>query len=380
MKKKIHYCFIASSFDRTDPLIIYRQGKYLASSGFRVTYIVSDNYAEEYKFGIDIIPSGYTPNSRIKRIFFTKKYLFKKAMYVSADIYQISEPAQISLGLKLKMKGKQIVFNMRENYPATMNEKYYIPKIFRKTAALLLEKYMCKTLKKYNAIFAVTSNIVNIIKKEWECNHTFLITNYPTIDTSFNLTFDEYKNRGDVLCYIGTIYSISRQEIMFQALEDIPEIQYLIAGKFDENYKNLLDTLYWSKVNFIDGFKKEEMSKILAKASISNTLRDFSKTGSPNGSLGVIKIFESMEAAIPVLFSNVPVYQDIVEKYKCGICVNPNDPKEIKQALEYLINNKEEAYKMGQNGRKAVIEEYNWDNQYKLYEQVIKNLIINENN
>ena len=44
----------------------------------------------------------------------------------------------------------------------------------------------------------------------------------------------------------------------------------------------------------------------------SNTLRDFSRTGSPNGSFGVLKIFESMEAGLPVLLSDVKCYREIV--------------------------------------------------------------------
>lgn len=47
--------------------------------------------------------------------------------------------------------------------------------------------------------------------------------------------------------------------------------------------------------------------------TISNTLRDFSRTGSPNGSFGVLKIFESMEAGLPVLLSDVKCYREIVE-------------------------------------------------------------------
>ena len=63
-----------------------------------------------------------------------------------------------------------------------------------------------------------------------------------------------------------------------------------------------------------------------------------------------------------------------LSKYHCGICVNPNDPVQIERAIRYLIDNKREAYLMGQNGRRAVLEEYNWENQAKKYIQVIKEL------
>ena len=128
-------------------------------------------------------------------------------------------------------------------------------------------------------------------------------------------------------------------------------------------------------MDFAGPFKKEEISTVFSKMTISNTLRDFSRTGSPNGSFGVLKIFESMEAGLPVLLSDVKCYREIVEKYNCGICVDPHNVDEIKAAIETLTTNKEMAYLMGQNGRKAVLEEYSWDKEFEKYEDTITKII-----
>ena len=69
----------------------------------------------------------------------------------------------------------------------------------------------------------------------------------------------------------------------------------------------------------INGFKREELPSIINQAVIGNVVRDFSKTGSPNGSSSVIKIYETMEAGVPVILSKVPLYEKMVEKYHCGI-------------------------------------------------------------
>ena len=65
---------------------------------------------------------------------------------------------------------------------------------------------------------------------------------------------------------------------------------------------------------------------------------------------------------------------EIVEKYNCGICVDPHNSQQIKEAIQYLVENKEMAYQMGQNGRRAVLEEYNWESQAKLYIEVLTNI------
>lgn len=82
-----------------------------------------------------------------------------------------------------------------------------------------------------------------------------------------------------------------------------------------------------------------------------------------------------MEAAIPVILSKVPLYEAMVEKYHCGICCDPHNIDEIRAAVKYLLTHKKEAYEMGQNGRKAVIQEFSWDIIKKDYIKIIKELV-----
>jgi glycosyltransferase involved in cell wall biosynthesis len=73
-----------------------------------------------------------------------------------------------------------------------------------------------------------------------------------------------------------------------------------------------------------------------------------------------VKMFEYMSAGIAVIASNFPVFKKIVEDNQCGICVDPNIPNEISAAIDYLVTNSNEAYKMGENGKRAVEEKYQW--------------------
>ena len=43
--------------------------------------------------------------------------------------------------------------------------------------------------------------------------------------------------------------------------------------------------------------------------------------------------------------------------------MDPLNPEEIAQAIEYLLDHPDEARQMGENGRKAVQEKYNWENE-----------------
>ena len=54
MEQKQHICFISQNFPRRDSLIVYRQGKSLVESGFKVSYIVCDGKPDEVRYGIEI--------------------------------------------------------------------------------------------------------------------------------------------------------------------------------------------------------------------------------------------------------------------------------------------------------------------------------------
>ena len=65
----------------------------------------------------------------------------------------------------------------------------------------------------------------------------------------------------------------------------------------------------------------------------------------------------------------------MVDKHRCGICVDPESVDEIAHALTYLRDHPDEAREMGENGRRAVKEEFNWGVEEKkllaLYEDIL---------
>jgi glycosyltransferase involved in cell wall biosynthesis len=88
-------------------------------------------------------------------------------------------------------------------------------------------------------------------------------------------------------------------------------------------------------------------------------------------------MFEYMMAGIPVITSDIPLWKNIIESNNCGIAVNPLNPKDISDAVQYIIDNPDEAEQMGQNGIKAVKEKYNWsieeDKLFNVYSYLLKN-------
>jgi glycosyltransferase involved in cell wall biosynthesis len=63
--------------------------------------------------------------------------------------------------------------------------------------------------------------------------------------------------------------------------------------------------------------------------------------------------------------SNSTLWKKIVENGNCRICADPLDPKEIANAINYLLSNDDMARIMGENGRKLIETKYNWENEEK---------------
>jgi len=368
-------CIIGSNLNRQDARIFWRQGLSLVSAGYSVTYIVSDNEPEEIINKIKIIPTRFLANSRIKRLLFSKKYFYRKAIEVNSDLYQISSPELIGIGIKLKKRGKKVIFDLREDYTSFVREMTWIPTSFlRLIISNLAKMYLNKTLNKYHAVIGVTPNIFENLKIS--ASITCVVTNYPNITNTSETSIADYLKRKNNICYIGSVYRKSNQNIIFNVIQGFQDLNYTIMGNIEQNLKlELSEIPYWSKINYIQSWSKLELQKVLKCATIGNAIIDYSPNlGYKKGSLGVIKLFEYMEAGIPVICTDFILWKEIINKYKCGICVNPKNENEIRSAISYLLNNKIEAFQMGQNGRRAILEEYNWESQSIKYKQIINKL------
>lgn len=371
----MHICFVTSAFGRNDSLIVYRQGKSLVEDGHKVTYALCDGKPEEMKFGIRMLSVGEKQKSLRDRILVNNRQLRKFVDSFDADIYQISEPELLQLALHLKRRGKKVVFNLREYYPDYYARKFKNT-IARKLTFYLCEKYFRYVAKRIDAVFSCMPEMHDYIIKVMPCKYFVDVANFPIVNSDFSLSYEDYCKRDNVINYFGSIYTISCQETVIEALPSFPNLKYVLAGVFyQKSYQEKLMAMPgWSQVEFINGFDRKDLPIIINRSVIGNVLRDFTKTETPEGSYSIIKIFETMEAAVPIIIPRIKLYEEMINKYHCGICVDPYSVEEVKSAIKYLLENKQEAYQMGQNGRKAVIEEFSWNSQYKNYHQVLRQL------
>jgi glycosyltransferase involved in cell wall biosynthesis len=72
------------------------------------------------------------------------------------------------------------------------------------------------------------------------------------------------------------------------------------------------------------------------------------------------KLFEYMSAELPVIASDFPLWREIVADTGAGICVDPESPDAIAAAIRDLLRDESAMERMGNAGRQAVLNTYNW--------------------
>lgn len=165
-------------------------------------------------------------------------------------------------------------------------------------------------------------------------------------------------------------------------------LEYLL-----ETAKEMADN---EKVQFVlvgDGVEKKHLQAFAAEEKLENVtfLPPVSKYSVPNlveyfdccyigvkdsplyrFGIAMNKIFDSMMAGKPMVYAvNAP--NNYAREYRCGITVKPEDVNSIKAGIEKLLSmSQEERDKLGENGRRAVLENFEYSVLAKKFLEVLK--------
>lgn len=355
---KIKIVHLTSVHPRYDTRIFFKECIALKNMiDCEFSLIVADNLGNEVKDGINILDVGKV-NGRINRFINTTKNILNKALEIDGDIYHFHDPELIPIGLKLKKKGKKVIFDIHENIALQILDKDYIPNFLRKIISNLYRKYEVMNLNKFDALVLAEHSYSNYYEK---LNKNIeIILNMPDIEPLKEFISEE-RNKNEIF-YIGGISNNRGYDVTIDALkilkEKIPDIFMHYIGPYSEklinpNEINRLDKnlKLYGRIPLYIGLRYSKHAVV--GLSVLKPIGNYTKSYST-------KIFEYMALGLPVITSNFELYKNVIEKYNCGICINPLDSNELSDAIEYIIKHPEIAKEMGSNGRRIVAEKFNW--------------------
>lgn len=367
---RYHVCHLEITSLENMPRVI-RAADSASAAGNKVTVIGfgdSKEYHGYFFVGVE------HPASRFHRMTVTSKEMVRLACESDADIVQLHSPEFLCYVGRIKKAGKKVVFDSHEFYPLQIMEKPYIPKLLRKPVSKMYRQIETYALKHVDAVlYPCTVNGKDLFAGR--ARKTVKIENYSNPVASELIP--EHTVYSRAVIHAGGLTEARGITVLAQAVSRT-DASLILCGPFypPEYGEKVLSLCPEGQIEYMGNLSRERLFEQYARASIGIcTLHAVGQYALLDNMS--TKVYEYMQCGLPVIMSNFQCYQRINQKYNFGICVDPSNADEIAAAIRYLLDHPEEAKRMGENGRRAVKEAFNWGVEEKkllaLYEDILKN-------
>ncbi|KOR24082.1 glycosyltransferase family 4 protein [Clostridium sp. L74] len=385
---------------------IFEFAKQLKKFGHEVTILTAmPNYPEGEIFdgyrgkkivkeeldGINIVRTSIyatKDKSFVKRLrnylSFTFSSVFTGSKYIDNQDAIITESPPLFLGwsgyILSKRKKAKFIFNVSDLWPESAVKLDVLHNKFLIKASTWLEEFC---YKKAAAVTGQTKGIVdNIVSRGFDRNKVHLITN--GVDTEFF----KKENRDERLrekwglkdkfavCYAGIHGLAQGLEVIINAAELLKEerdIQFVFIGDGPEKSKlmTMVKEKKLTNVSFQPVQSKPNMPKIIA--SMDATVVPLKKLDLFKGALPS-KMFEALASELPIVLAVEGEAEKLINEASAGITVEPENAKEIAQAVLKLHKNRDIKERLGQNGRDYVIKNYSRESITRKLENILLKL------
>jgi len=155
--------------------------------------------------------------------------------------------------------------------------------------------------------------------------------------------------------------------------KDVPDVKLIIGGGGEllNHYRRLSGHMHLEEnVEFLGFVPEELVAKYYNKCDIF-LLPSVSKAQEGFGMV----LLEAMACGKPVICTKITGVAEDVRAEGAGLTVDHATPEELVEAISYLLQNRSEAVKMGEAGRKLVEEKYGWGEVARRIEDVYEELV-----
>jgi glycosyltransferase involved in cell wall biosynthesis len=358
--------------------IFHKEAKTLVKAGYDVTLIVQHD-RDEVVDGVRIMALARPPN-RFARIFSLTWRAFWLALRQHADIYHFHDPELLPWGWLLqKITHKPVIYDVHEYYSENILTKQWIPALLRRPISKIVDRGEKMIAKRLAGVITVNQHMEDLFKGLNK--NTIIAHNYPFRSFVERLNDKPLADSFTVI-YVGSVSKDRGYRIMVNAMQIVkekePRARCNIVGSLNRaglqrDFLSEEDILLRNGgIELVGRVPYGEIPRFLLESSIGwfplfPTLNYLKSTP--------IKLFEYMAARLPIVASDMGSIRGIIEDNNCGLLVNPRNSKAHAEAILYFFEHPEEARRMGENGRRAVLEKYNWENEekelLKLYEVLL---------
>ncbi|HNQ68447.1 MAG TPA: glycosyltransferase [Bacteroidales bacterium] len=279
--------------------------------------------------------------------------LFFLLMFSKADIFLSNDlDTLLANTFAARLKRKKLVYDSHELFtevPELADKK------LKKKIWLFVER-IC--IKKANRSYTVCQPIADYYNSLYDINMK-VVRNLP-VQKHITTDFDK---RDNILVYQGAINKDRGVDIMIKAVAAMENCKLYIAGKgnLEDKLKKMTEELdITDRIIFKGVLDFDSLHQLTQTAKIGFSLEQGNslnyKYALPN------KIFDYIQAGVPVICSDLPEMRKIVDNYSIGVAANIKDADELKELIIALLNDKAKLENYNANCIKAA-ELLNWENE-----------------
>lgn len=366
-KKKLSVAIVTSIHPDFDARI-WKHARLLATAGLDVHLICPWNVEPNSVVdGVTFHPFSKV-TSRSKRVFQIPIRLLPPLVKIirNVDIIHFHD-IDILPWMAFFSLFKTVVYDVHENYPEEMLVRDWVPNILR-TPLYYLVRYVQQMFS-----FLVRNIVLVAPSQEASFNFKYFRKIYLYNFASKALMSDakdDYENRKDVVVFIGSQHnnngSLLLLDIVEETIKRLPNIKFLATDRFsnqvfrDFYIKEIGRRHLDDSLRLIPNVKPHELMGVLngATIGISPNLRVKQQIDGIH-----TKIFEYMCAGIPMVVSDLPHQEEVINHSQAGILAQPESVDSFVSGIERLVNDREYARLLGLNGQKAFLEDYCYESQ-----------------
>ena len=351
-------CFLTSARRHDDTRIYYREAVTLHKAGYDVVIICPDCQTTDSQ-GIKFRLADVDRSKHWKKLFLNPFRVLGRAIDENASVYHFHDPELCLTGFFLKLFGKKVVYDVHEDTPRAILVKPWVPAPLRGIVSKLFEGFELLLSFTFDGIVASAEAVARRFPKR----KTITVGNFPEV-AEFPSVIPDFEKRGRIACMIGTI---QEDRGIYDVLDSARYLDYpiLLTGEYasEQVQKRVEEESRDLPLRSLGFLERGEVIQLLLRSRVGlapmHQAEHYQMNLPP-------KIFEYMICEIPVVASDFSYWREILEDSEygqCGICVDLEDPKSLAKAVTYLMENEDDAIQMGLNGRRAVLERFNWENE-----------------
>lgn len=304
----------------------------------------------------------------------------KTSVVIARDL-----PLSLTAALIAKITGASFVLDMAENYPAMIRHlwKYGSPRltdVFVRNPTLVTFVEMVSLRLADHIFVVVDESKQRLVRDGCAREKISVLMNTPILEavTEPEQELGSECIAGDseyIAMYVGGLEPGRGLDAVIRAvpyvLKEVPSFRFVIigAGGAERALRGLVSQLgIDSSVVFAGWIPHTQIAGFLRLSDvclIPHRPSDHTHTTIPN------KLFEYMAAGRPVISSNLAPVRRIIQEEKCGLIVERLTPNEIAQCL-IRLKDPEVRKRLGEKGRQAVYQRYNWSAAEKTLVHVIE--------